>query len=189
MRRLARRLFTLCSAVSLVLFLSVSVLWLRGPSAAVSFISEQRDRWDVGISDSGVYVRSLSSWERGPVAASDIALMMFTGSRNSVLGVEMRRGSAAFAVRRAGEPPNHYFWDEFQTIFDPGRPRVSVRFLGIGYPTLAIATSALPALFLGRIARRQWRQRRNRPGRCRSCGYDLRATPARCPECGTAAGR
>jgi len=53
--------------------------------------------------------------------------------------------------------------------------RTALQGLGV---TLALPLSA---------ARRRLRERRwMREGRCRACGYDLRATPGGCPECGAA---
>jgi len=53
-------------------------------------------------------------------------------------------------------------------------------------PNYLLALAAFAALPLFRIWRRV-RPRRKPPrptGRCPNCGYDLRATPDRCPECG-----
>ena len=52
-------------------------------------------------------------------------------------------------------------------------------------PTWLAAAAGVTPLALV-VLRRARKRRRSDRGQCISCGYDLRGTPGRCPECGTA---
>jgi hypothetical protein len=57
------------------------------------------------------------------------------------------------------------------------------RGVAVHWTLLTALTGALPSIALVR------RRRRVGPGCCTRCGYDLRATPERCPECGLTIGK
>jgi hypothetical protein len=50
---------------------------------------------------------------------------------------------------------------------------------------VALCLAVAPAYWIVVVPKRRRQQKRSLAGFCLNCGYDLRATPNRCPECGT----
>ena len=80
---------------------------------------------------------------------------------------------------------NHWFGFAYWG-YSWGGTDIPVRTVNVIVPWWAVvALLALPAAI---IAWRSWRvraaTRRQQNGLCPQCGYDLRASPERCPECG-----
>jgi hypothetical protein len=66
--------------------------------------------------------------------------------------------------------------------------RLDVIVGSVPYAGIAIATAVPPLLWAGaRVGRARLRSRRERLGLCLACGYDLRHSSMRCPECGAPA--
>ena len=159
-----RRAFTVAAALSLLLCIATVVLWVRSYWAADSV-------WWNGFNRVHAIVLS-----RGKLG----------------LFFQQINASAPFSVTAN----RGHRWNQVPSdMHANGREG-----LGFGYATLrdaygsrqtalvpcwffAICAGTLAAVLLwGRRRMRVWLRRQNR---CERCGYDLRATPDRCPECGT----
>jgi hypothetical protein len=79
-------------------------------------------------------------------------------------------------------------WGDGRFIYEYTTPSGAISFSIFAVPIwmVCMGSALLPAF---RMLRMIAMARRRRRGGCRVCGYDLRATPGRCPECGTKANR
>jgi hypothetical protein len=176
-----RKLLTLFSVVSLLLCVAACVLWAR------SFVWYERVMWAspdkyrrvqslngrlVFELTTGYPLKNASSLtsERVNDDQKDIdwAVGLADGWQSNKDVVDWKLGSFAYAASSA-------------RYFPAQRIATRVRMLVIPYWAVVAATAILPSTALLRMMRRMTRRRR---GLCRNCGYDLRASSERCPECG-----
>jgi len=78
--------------------------------------------------------------------------------------------------------------NDFQLeVTEGGKGTKSTEFTLVAVPSILVtATLTLPTVFMvGMMIKARRRERWRKASRCTRCGYDLRATPEQCPECGT----
>jgi hypothetical protein len=204
-----RRLFTLCSIVSLLLCLAVCVLWVR----SYWVVESLRHSWLSAGSDAMRSVTRFAGTREGRAAVS----VDWVNWRREPDGPLERRHPGArwqllqSVARSQQQAANARGFVSVRTNILPPMPPLRGRsFAGFSLThegtakqyvdtgryavtapcwSLAAATAACPAVWAA-----SWRRRRRgrlmalaRQGICPTCGYDLRASRERCPECGTTA--
>ena len=196
-----RRLHNLLTALSLLLLVAVAALWVRSYFVGDTWTLPYDRVVDVTTSPYGEtdtwraqYVlnsgRGRAQWVRtectddavAPAGHSTLPVPQTILDLRSNTPGDWWTGALGFDyfVREKhyvhGPRGNHSTYFGFRTLTVP-------------YWFLASVSGALAAAGVFRYLRQRRRRVRIARGLCRTCGYDIRATLDRCPECGTTPAR
>jgi hypothetical protein len=189
-----RRLLNILTTLSVLLCVAVCVLWVRSYAVGndVTGSAARGPAWTLGSQSGGLlialrwpgHVDRTCTWTRfDPDPRFQRALPS--------LRVQMTRGRSSHwrwsrgrvgVWTGAGDLVESWISDRPNRTFGP------VRYAGAIFPHwLLAAAAAVPTTAAIALHFRRSMRRHKPAGLCRACGYDLRATPDRCPECGTIA--
>ena len=196
---MTRRLFTLASALSLMLCLTACVLWARSQWAEDEVFLRRYSGPLSGNASTGAPIYRYQSfgvcWPRDMLAFFSFTEIPSPDDPTESLSDRQRnlRGVRVTVIHKpANDRLARILIDHDRTylrlvhIISVQSPTIGRRvFVGIPFWGAVALLSLLPIAWVA--ARIHAENVRGREGFCRSCGYDLRATPDRCPECGQAA--
>ncbi len=177
-----RRLFTIVSVLSLLLWLATLALWVRSYWRAeiVHYVHQRDDtrRWFELQSLRGSFAITFERGAHIDPLVTPVPRLFYTSHRPEDV-LDWRK---VFEVYAKQANVSYAWFLGFGFVVDESTPNRWVLLISFPHWSIVLLTVVLPTWFL--IARMRSRKRR-RGGLCPKCGYDLRATPDRCPECGT----
>lgn len=211
LKSIIRKAFWLISATSLLAFIAITVLWIRSYRAEEGFRCAFRsgDTADITVSR-GILIINRQRYD-GLAGSSELALFSlehisttrpspwlayrpswtFAGFRFTNFGstdsqenkAKIASLSSSLAVTEVNARNDFIAQMLLKEQIDEYRHMPSRLWIAIGplWPIPAVML-VIPSL---QVVAMIFQRRRAKKGFCHMCGYDLRATPDRCPECGT----
>lgn len=179
---LKRDLLSVCAAISLPCLIAMAGLWVHSYRADDSFsVAHASVRRAIGPGG-GLAWRCRTWGVSGEANCGRLVISYDT--TDEWLNTDESRIERGFRVEHAadrgradslaGRP-----WFEWTNTFGDSDGSGEAAMV-VPLPVLVVLAALLPAA----AVRRRARQRGRAKPSCRACGYDLRATPNRCPECG-----
>jgi hypothetical protein len=179
MRRFARHMFTVGSALSLLLLIATCTLWVRS-----NWCSDHLFWW----SPNGYYVLG--------TARGHFTVQLNPGDVSGHSTKQHRMEYKRMSTWAAPSSAQAYNYLNPAVRFSTYELAGMGLYIVHGRSSMSSVTGVLPFWIVAASSAVlpvgwtvQWfrSRRRRKVGVCATCGYDLRATPDRCPECGTAA--
>jgi hypothetical protein len=184
MKRLRRWLFNGLAALSLLLCMATMAMWVRSYYRADLLFHES---WPNAQLRCFRFISSAAS----TIGWQELSIL-YSGKSHP-----QRLYSPSWRIRsdpRSNNPllMNGYPFSPLNMQFDVRRWQhqpTTMNGLPATFDELVIRSPDWAAVLVFSVLPLRWlilhRRRKRRPVHCPKCGYDLRATPDRCPECGT----
>ena len=168
-------LLHIASGISFALFAIALIFWIR--SGDGDFLRYRRSPWQVDVTSShGLCCAGWGTLISPFHPPKGLQASFWPINRGPRVYFESpgqyKMTWFGFFLRHYHSETNTYFFDGWTMI--------------VPHWFLCAALSPFPALDLRLVLRRRRRDRYRREHRCLTCGYDLRASKDRCPECGLA---